>query len=316
MRRKNKDIKIGLTKNDFTILRREAPKKNSNILISTNSSSKEELNKNICVKNNMAVFLTHFGLGDHINTLPIVIYLSSLYDSITIICIKNYYNNLKAFYENNDKIKISHVNESERIYPLNNLPNFLKKFSNHDIYITGIHKKNHMPFNYLPFNFYDDIKLDYSIFWNKFIIPDTKISNKLYDLLKDKKYYFIHNSTSYGELFNIDNIPNIDNNYIIINPCKNMYLPIHEHYELAEKFVNHLILDYKQVIMHANKLYLSDSSFFCLAINIELDTDECYVFPRNNKINYDYIWKPKYKYDKTSGKKVFTTIDKKSKKIV
>ena len=54
------------------------------------------------------------------------------------------------------------------------------------------------------------------------------------------------------------------------------------------------VLHYKKIIENADLIILSDSSFFCMALNLDIKTDKCYYVVRGDPNydcdNYDYIY--------------------------
>tara|TARA_B110000858_G_scaffold197484_1_gene259296 strand:+ start:3456 stop:3659 length:204 start_codon:yes stop_codon:yes gene_type:complete len=55
-----------------------------------------------------------------------------------------------------------------------------------------------------------------------------------------------------------------------------------------DAFLNHPLAFYIDVIINAKKIITTDSSFFCLAINLAIKTKECYIKSRDNR-NYSYL---------------------------
>ena len=247
-----------------------------------------------------AFILTHLGLGDNITSIPIVRYLREKYSKVKVVCKKQYLENLKSFYNDDQNIEFIPVNGDKDISPLLNIDSFNFYSKNCDNYIVGLHLTKHHSFNYLPFNFYDDLNLSYSIFWNYFKISNH-INNNFNELLKNIPYIFVHNTTNTTqELFSSQDIEkhfNISkNNILFINSNKNMYDKEHEYYNLAEKFVNLKLIEYVEIIKNGLKILLTDSSIFCLSIHLEIKTDECYVISRFGD-SYDYIWNKEFGYD-------------------
>lgn len=100
-----------------------------------------------------------------------------------------------------------------------------------------------------------------------------------------------------------------------------MYEVGNENYEIANKYINLPFLDYVPLICNASEIHVSDSSFFCLAIQlVNTEIQKCVVYPRsgisfNSKYHYiDKGWhyvflKELHKQQKkTINEKVFQTI--------
>jgi hypothetical protein len=171
--------------------------------------------------------------------------------------------------------------------------------------IKNINTTNYL---HIPFYFYDNFNIPYNIFWNYFKLPETIQEESLYNILIDNNiedYVFVHNTTSDKQLSHINtewlkSIYNIDYNItLIINPNINMYKKSDYFYDIAEMFINKNILNYKDVLINATSIFLSNSAFFCLAIHLDLKATNKIVFKRDdNSINY--LWTPEYGYNKTN----------------
>ena len=261
----------------------------------TNSELKEQ--KGYSPKT--AFVLSHLGLGDNITFIGAVRYLSTCYDKVIVVCKNKNVNNVKLFYSDDPDIEIFPVENDINISPNYGCPiNFFKeKVKNYNLYLCGSHLIDKKPFpnkNSLPFNFYMDCKIDYKYFWQYFYIPECLESKELFNQL-NTNYIFIHNTASTGEVFTIDFIEktcNIDrNNILIINPNKNIYNKQHRFYTLAQIFINLSLIYYVDTIINADKLYLTDSAFFCLALNLSIKTKHCYYYSRGG--NYSHLFNHK-----------------------
>ena len=272
--------------------------------------------------NKKAFFLGHLGLGDNITCIGIVRYLREKYDIVMVVCKYKYKENLELIYSDDDNIKIFAVNSDNNISPAYGVsPDYFKAITNgYDIYMAGFHKHG---FNIkmgdnklydLPFSFYDDCNVPYSAFWNYFHIPIFKKTQELYEKIKHiKKYVFAHNITSQGKVFDVNFIEkklNISKEKIlIINPCENMYSKGEEFYELAQLFVGLKLPYYIKTIENAWKIIITDSSFMCMSINLELDAEECYIYSRPAVDGYippfKHIWSDKYIFNKNLKRKIF-----------
>lgn len=239
-----------------------------------------------------AIILTHLGLGDNITSIPAVRYFSLLFDEIYVIAKTHNSNNVKLFYKDDPTITvISIINDAEFYYS-----EYIKELLKNSTLIScGCHISPHLPFTYLPFNFYDDMKLPYSVFWEYNYISSSNESNELYNLIKDKQYIFIHNTSSTGKVFDTKNITDIDK-ILVINPCNNEYSEEHHYYNIANQFINKPLPYYIDTIINAQKIILTDSSFMCLAIQLPINTDQCYYISRGN-VSYEHIWDSKYGYN-------------------
>lgn len=258
-----------------------------------NSNLKEQ--KGYALKK--ALFLYHLSLGDSINMIPIVRYLSTIYDEVHILAIQKNYENIKTFYSDDPSIKIIKTNNywwNNSIF-YNNID--FTKYNKEDIFISGIHRKfllklSETSYKNLPFEFYDEINMPHSLFYNYSYIPENTKSKDLYNYLLDNninEYIFMHGESSNGKLFDSKKIEQINkinkNNILIINPCYNEYVSTDKFYNIAQYFLNHKILDYTETIINASELFFTNSSFFCLSLYLPLKNKKIYVNDRGFFMN-------------------------------
>lgn len=260
---------------------------------------------------NKLFILTHYELGDMINCSPIITHYSKNYDMLKVVCSNSHLNNIQILFSHITNIELiplqSYKYDNTSVIPLNEL---YAISNDYDMMILGHHNLHHSKssdyFVHLPFIFYDESKVNYSLFWNNFTIPP--INSDLFALLTlelASNYIFIHSTYSKGKLFNIDNIKNkfdIDyNSTLCLSADSNIYDKSHPYYSIAEKFVGQPIFDYINIIINAKSVILSDSSFFCLALHLPIKTKECYVVSRNNLTRtYDYLFNESYKSNNIS----------------
>jgi hypothetical protein len=262
-----------------------------------------------------AFFLGHLGLGDNLTCVSIVRYLATLYDEVKVVCKQKYLDNLILFYSDDSSITFHPINDPKEICCVNYncLPeSFNEIVKGYDVYTCGLHKFKNPSFKDLPFCFYKDLDLSYTIFWKYFHIADLSESKELYLKVKDMQYIFIHNtSTDFDNTFNLDYVENKlsfnKNDILIINPNKNVYETGHKFFDIAQQFVNKPLSYYKDIIINAFKLIVCDSSFYCLVINLEIKTDECYYIGRYDA-DYSYIYNDTYIFDKKMNRKVFKNL--------
>jgi len=57
-------------------------------------------------------------------------------------------------------------------------------------------------------------------------------------------------------------------------------------------------------------VFLTDSSFSCLAFNLEIKTDQCYIKPRGTFLkNYSHIWNKDLKFGNHLKRQVFKHVE-------
>src|SRR5690606_35703594 len=188
--------------------------------------------------------------------------LSTIYDEVLLAT--KHKKELEYIYADNSKVKLRQVSNDRQaqMIPMGYKP-----------VISGIHRGNYQ--NDIPFVFYRDSEVNEEFFWSYFHIPDTKESMDLYSQYKDKEYIIVHNETSNGKLFDIsDVLKHYGKDVVIVDVSKLMKPIVH----------------YKDLLINASGLYLSNSCIFCLALNLELKTDKCYYISRYNE-DYSYLYK-------------------------
>lgn len=259
-----------------------------------------------------AFILTHLGLGDIITSISMVRYLSTIYDEVLVVCKNKSIENVKLFYNDDCSIKILGVDNDNNISPKYGYPIelFKEKTKDYDLYMCGFHNLQNKKIDYknIPYSFYKQLNIPVNVFWDYFHIPTDLKSLDLYNEIKNQKYVFVHNKASNGIVFSDDLIKNKLNinkdNLLFINPDYNFYDKTHHFFELANKFINHYLPSYVDIIKNAHYNILTDSSFFCLAMQLEINEDNNYYISRNN-VSYEHIYKEIKLNNKT---RVFTHI--------
>jgi hypothetical protein len=265
-----------------------------------------------------AFVLTHLGLGDMITANGMVRYLSTNYEKVVVVCKRNNMKNVLSMYLDDPTIEVYPVADDSAISPNYGAPiglmNRIKE--THDVYLAGSHiEGGRYCIKDVPFSFYDDVHMNYSIFWQYFHVPTTTASKTLLEQLKMRgitDYIIVHNSSSTGEVFSMDatlKTFRIDPDMaLVINTSKNIYPPEHPFHEVAQPFVMEPLINYKSVIENASKVIVSDSSLFCLAMNLtpqRLDI-EGYLISRAS--SYSHIYSSKYAPPTTERRIIFQQI--------
>jgi hypothetical protein len=235
-----------------------------------------------------AYFLSNNGLGDNISSIGAINYLSQYYDLIYFLCKDIHEMNVKMLFENNTSIIIISFNSNNEFQECKTILNDAFKIDkNINIFICGCHKsysnsiithpelinsKNNLniknysiDYDFIE-NFYKDINLDISIYFEYFNICSSENSKKYYEDIKNYKIVFMHTKSSDKELIVKDFIYNFINNdeYIIICANKNFYNEETEKYNLVQNYINLPIQYYIDIIKNCNEIYVIDSCFSCI----------------------------------------------------
>uniref|UniRef100_A0A6C0BJS9 N-acetyltransferase domain-containing protein n=1 Tax=viral metagenome TaxID=1070528 RepID=A0A6C0BJS9_9ZZZZ len=272
-----------------------------------NSSLKEQKG----YKATKALVIPHLLMGDQILVIPAVRYLSTLYDEVHLWSIAKFYDQVRSFYLDDPSIKVIECrNANWWRNPQFYVDNGIDQYERKHVYPCGIHTeyvKNVSRINCdrVPYCFYNHMSLPPSIYWNYFSVQDTLLSKELYHLLHGQEYVFIHSEIGAGVLFNISHVENMihrsHDEILFVDPNVNRYPPGHRYYQLAEKLTGHRVNDYLDLMIHATYLYLTDSCFFCLAMQLGIITDQCYVRPRTGYDYTPYMWSKEYGFDPTQA---------------
>lgn len=261
----------------------------------------------ITPKNESAFVLTHLGLGDNILCMSMVNYLLQFYKVVYYVCKKKNQKNLELLIQD-DRVKYLGVNNDHDISPNFGFNQYyFNMFTNKmDLYLCGFHSYKKQCHDF-PLGFYDDVNIDRKVFWDYFKVNNSEDSKKLYNILVQnniEKYIVVHNISSTGKVFNAKDIIKThckEDNLLIINFNENEYSSNHKYYELANQFINKPFADYIELIINASYVFLTDSSFFCIALQLPIKTDECYYLAREN-VCYDFLYDPAI-FDPTKNKK-------------
>lgn len=238
----------------------------------------------------------HPGLGDHICMVPAVRYLSILYDKIILPVREIYLENVKLLYSDFPFIEYITIssNMNESISDVNKLISSYKINSSIDLYNMGMfHPSTFIHKDWVPKGFYKDIGLDYNSIYlsKKWFFAGNPVDESIIN--KCKKYTLIvtHCQTSENNCIQIINKRNEEKNQLntlVIDINENLYSKDElEKYELAEYFVNKPIVYYMSLLTEANKIFITNSSLYCLAVqmkDLKAKEKECYVRYRTEDI--------------------------------
>jgi hypothetical protein len=236
---------------------------------------------------NDALFIGNEGLGDMIACIGMVNFLSSKYQTVTVACIKNNYNQAKTFYTN-PKIKIHVIDEKEPISMIQ-FDMSMRNSQQYDVYAIGHYgaqqlnlqqflkmdmNGNIKPIIYdYPLSYYEDIQMPIEYMSKYLNIVYPKKINKLYnELFNSYKDYIVVHQIGSDTMVNLIKMNNINiNKILVIDVNKNLYEKNHKFYQIANKFINlPSILYYGKLLSNAKELYLIDSCIHVLALTQDL----------------------------------------------
>jgi hypothetical protein len=252
--------------------------------------------------------LSHSGLGDNIAMIGAVYYLLNIYNNIYFLCKETHLKNLNILYSHPRIFLISFKPENEyheRFHLL--IPKY--KTPNMDVLISGSYHKNNFiskiknkkmfeitknnnfniteRFNFIK-DFYEDIKLDLSFFYNYFNINSTEKSLLLYNNIKNYNIIFLHTQSSNNTINlnkHIDEFIQLED-YILICPNHNFYSHDTPKYQLAKLYIDLLIPDYIDIIYNSKYIYIIDSCFSTIIIPLiytkKINPINCKIFNRED----------------------------------
>jgi len=239
-----------------------------------------------------AFLLTHLGLGDNILCIGMTNYLCQSYKKVYVVCKENNYQNLQMLIIN-PKVELLKVVNDSFISPNYGFNRYLfdRATEKWDVYLCGSHKFNGIKHGDFPLGFYDDINIDRKVFWTHFDCRKPPESIELYNKIKDKKYIIVHNLSSTGKVFDSKRIIKKYGNdkLLVINFNINEYDKGHEFYDIAQEIINKPISFYQDLIINAEYIFMTDSSIWCMSIQLPIKTDKCFVLSRSN-VSYEHLY--------------------------
>ena len=264
-----------------------------------------------------AFVMTHLGMGDMINCIGLVRYISTCYDTTTVVCKASALENMRQIYAEDPTINFHVVESDKDISPAfrGDYDEFFAALGDREPILCGDHAiiwadrmQSQAP---LPFNFYEDANVSQDYFWDYARIPSTAASKALAATVAHISYIVTHMGSSTGAVFDVKTLESAGysaESVCILDINTNIYTPGHRWHALAETFVNRPMLDYVDAICGAHAVILSDSSVFCIALQLPIKTGECYVVSRSGA-DYSYLYGPDCGYLPSSGKPLFRALD-------
>lgn len=276
-----------------------------------------------------AYIIPHRGTGDAFNLISLCRFFSTQYEKVTVAYRGDVQRNIKEWFPDVSNIVLEHV----RIHRLSGQwelqeSSKLVEAKNTDIYpvVPLKHTKWSEPkpwlengnrfiganwdFKKLPLTYYRQCGVPNSVYWDYFKIPDLPKSDELFNnVVSHGKYIFIHSQVSDSHKAvscgltreRIEELLVVSSDeFIFIDPEKNWYPYNHKHYYIADEMLKHSMLSYKKIMENASKILVVDSLFYCMGVQLEIKTDDCFYYRRRKAraVNGVAHWKnPTLKYD-------------------
>ena len=266
---------------------------------------------NTIIKQDNAFFLSHNGLGDNITNIGSVNFLTQYYNTIYFLCKDIYYENTTKLFEskiiNKNIVLIQFDSQNPNVECIsiitqamsNSISNSMQT-NTIDVFISGgwckylksrithpellQYKQNDngytIKWSHIH-DFYYNIGLDLSIYYNYFNIDSCQRSKDYFEHIKHYNIIFLHTKSSNKEI----NLKDIIDKYInkedtiIICANKNVYEQKLNHdntkYELAHNYVNILVAYYIDIIYNAIEIHVIDSCFACIIHPLNITNKLC-----------------------------------------
>jgi hypothetical protein len=217
-------------------------------------------------KGKCAFVLSHLGMGDHFFMNGAVRWLASHYDEVCVVVKEQYEKNLKALYSDEPAVSFYVIKDDSDISPKFGCPfeRFKEVVSKYDfVGLCGYHRHS-TPIENFPLSFYSDMNIPTDVIHTWSNIPSMGTES-----LDAIPHIFYHKKASNFEA----QIPVDTEECLVINPSQNMYTEGHRWYSVAEAWVGRPILDYVSIMKSSQKLLMTDSSFFCMALMMGLQPE-------------------------------------------
>jgi hypothetical protein len=269
-----------------------------------------------------AYLVSHNGLGDNLFMIGALHFIRQFYKNVFFLCKGKYYENVKLFFDEKSNIICVPFNENDEFNEIKKILNNDKYTDkNTDIFVCGFCHKSYLQskitnpaflnasiinknytidhstittsnYSFIE-NFYKDINLNLTHFYEYYDLPSTDISKQLFDSVKNYYLVFIQLKSSDGRVLNISNLLSKyinDDNVLLICNDANLYDKDHKKYLIAQNFLMNKIVYYVDVIKNSDEIYLIDSCFIGIVLPFlkmnKLKTDKVKIILRNEVANY------------------------------
>ena len=247
-----------------------------------------------------AYIVSHTGMGDNLYMIGSVRFLLKFYDKIHLICKKKYYSNVNLFFTDERRIVCVQYDEKDgsSAHEIMEIKKIIKEQSKNDdvdVFVCGVHKtylqtkitnkefleytveNNNDSLDYDTLTsenysflkgFYEDMKLNLTIFVKYFHLPSTEESIELYNSVKKYNIVFMQYESSNKIKLNISHLLNkyiYDDKTILLCNDVNLYEGVEnaneEKHSLCKKFVLNKLIHYVDTIKNSQEIYIIDSCF-------------------------------------------------------
>jgi hypothetical protein len=269
-----------------------------------------------------AYVVSHNGLGDNLFMIGALHYLSQYYENVYFLCKQKHYDNVSLLFLNTPTIHcvpFKHSNLFE-FYEYEDIHNIISEKYNdekNDIFVCGLHKRylttkitnqklldeeivdtnytidwdtlTSENYSFIE-EFYKDINLNLTHFFDYFNIDSTRKSRKMYESVSDYYIVFIQSNTSNETALNMTNLIEKyidDDTVLLVCNDNNLYKDKKsKKYELARQFVYNKLVYYIDVIKNSDEIYLIDSCFIGIVLPLlktnKLKADKVRIILREN----------------------------------
>ena len=209
------------------------------------------------------------GLGDAVWLNGAVRYYSKMHETVYFPCHSHYENQIRLMFSDLTNLVLIPITSCS-------IPWFAFReawLGNRSISAGYMTDRPHADYNLYPHCFYDDMQIPRDIRTKHFYIPTPPDSC----VPPECPYVFIHEQSTAGV---VDIFSRLQTNLLVIDPNKNHYDVDHPFHKVAETFLNKPgIVHYMDVIKNAEEIHGVDSSFLCLAAQLDLSkvkVKKCY----------------------------------------
>jgi len=269
-----------------------------------------------------AYVVSHNGLGDNLFMIGALHYLSQYYENVFFLCKQKHYDNINLLFSNTPTIqcvpfKHSNLFEFYEYEDINKIISEKYNDEKNDIFVCGLHKRylttkitnqklldeeivdtnytidwdtlTSENYSFIE-EFYKDINLNLTHFFDYFNIDSTRKSRKMYESVSDYYIVFIQSNTSNETALNINNLIEKyidDDTVLLVCNDRNLYKDKKsKKYELARQFVYNKLVYYIDVIKNSDEIYLIDSCFIGIVLPLlktnKLKADKVRIILREN----------------------------------